>query len=357
MKAYFNSLIKINYKPRLHGRSRLQGKSRWLLLGLLASLSLMTLALTGCQSKDPVANNPGSTDVAGAETTLAVEQPSLKVYASIYPLYEFAKQIGQDLVTVEMIIPPGTDAHDFEPSAKLVGSIESADILVYNGLGLEHWMDSLISSIGEGVLTVNTSDGVETLSIEAALAHDHAHEGEATHEDGSMDPHIWLDPQRALIQAENVLKAFIEKDPTNQSTYQANFEVLKAKLEKLDQDFSDALKSTARTEIVVGHAAFGYLTDRYGLEQLAISGISPLEEPSAAQLGDMSQLVKEHGVTVIFYEVLASPKFSEVIAAETGTKTAVLNPLEGLTADQFEKGEDYFTLMYQNLDALLSALN
>ncbi len=349
MKAYFRSLIKIYPKPRL------QGKSRWLLIGLLASLSLMSLALTGCQSKDPVADKPESNDVTGAETTLAAEQTSLKVYASIYPLYEFAKQIGQDLVTVEMIIPPGTDAHDFEPSAKLVGAIESADVLLYNGLGLEHWMDSLIGSIGEGVLTVNTSDGVETLSIEAALAHDH--EGEAAHEDGSADPHIWLDPQRALIQAQNVLDAFIEKDPANQSAYQANFEILKAKLEKLDQDFSDALKSTTRTEIVVGHAAFGYLTNRYGLEQLAISGISPLEEPSAAQLGEMSQLVKEHGVTVIFYEVLASPKFSEVIAAETGTKTAVLNPLEGLTADQFEQGEDYFTLMYQNLDALLSALN
>lgn len=331
-------------------------KLKVLMLGTLIALS--ALALAGCQGSSTEAEVPTGSNAPS-------EAQSLKVYATIYPLYEFAKQIGQDLVVVEMMIPPGTDAHDFEPSAKLVGAVESADVLLYNGLGLEPWIDNLTGSIGQGVLVVNSSEGVETLSIEAALSHGHDDHEEATtndasakdgHEQGSEDPHIWLDPQRALIQAQNILAAFIAKDPANKEKYQANFDALKVKLDKLDQDFSDALRSPARTEIVVGHAAFGYLTDRYGLEQVAISGISPLEEPSAVQLGQVSKLVKEHGVTVIFYEILASPKFSEVIAAETGTNTAVLNPLEGLTAEQFEKGEDYFTLMYQNLEALLTAL-
>lgn len=342
------------------------------------SLVLLSIAfLSGCQRVD---NLPTSSEAqvtesqALAETlqvepeTQAIQEPVLKAYASIYPLYDFTKRLGGGRVAVHMVIPAGIDAHDFEPTAKQVGEISDSDLFVYNGLGLEHWAENFIAQLPSEVTVVETSKGVAVHTMEEALAgedhdhdHDHDHEDEATagdghNHEGGYDPHIWTDPNKALEQASHILNALIQKDPEGEALYRENFEGLKADFLALDQAYAAALKDFKQRKIVVGHASFAYMAERYQLTQLAISGISPMEEPSAAALGKLTKLIKTHGVKVIFYETLASPKFSEVLAKETGTKTAVLHSLESLTQAEIDQGMDYFKIMYQNLEALKLAL-
>lgn len=344
-----------------------------LALILIAFVTLGLVACAGNQGQDMAikeqtqvqtqGQTQGQTEPVTSEAATTAEEtapePVLEAYASIYPLYYFATRIGQERVSVALIVPPGTDAHDFEPAAKLVGQLTQTDLILYNGLGLEHWTDQLFAQLPETVTRVFSSEGISTHTIEEALGgdHDHEHEeGEEGHHHTGVDPHVWLDPVNALIQAENILKAFIAKDAEGEAYYRTNFEALKGELEALHTTFNEGLEGYSRREIVVGHAAFAYLTERYNLKMLAISGISPLEEPSAAALGELSHLVKDHGVTTIFYETLASPKFSEVLAAETGTITAVLNPLEGLTQEEMDAGETYFTLMRANFEAIKKSL-
>ncbi len=337
---------------------------------LFSLLMAITMAFsgfaTGCQPRpvDAPTQTEVESTVAAAETEAPqVKTPALKVYASIYPIYYFAQRIGGDRLALALVIPPGTDAHDFEPKAKLVGDMTTADLILYNGLGLEHWSENLFTQLPDSVAKIETSKGIETHTIEEAVSgevHEHEHADEAKDEEGhdhtGLDPHIWLDPTKALQQATNIYEALKAADAEGAALYSENFEQLKKDIEALDATFQAELANFKRREIVVGHAAFGYLAERYNLKQIAISGISPLEEPSAAQLGELTHLVEDHKVTTIFYETLASTKFSEVLAAETGTKTAVLNPLEGLTQEDIDSGQDFLSIMLKNLEAIKAAL-
>lgn len=326
-------------------------------------VALMAVLFSGCQAvvSDAQSGNAEQTTAAPQGSDASKETAKITAYASIYPLYYFAQRIGGERVEVMLAVPPGTDAHDFDPTARQVGDMTSADVFIYNGLGLEHWIENLLAQMPQELEVVQTSEGIETHSMEEALAggeHDHEHEGEddGHNHEGGIDPHVWLDPIKAQQQADRIYEAFKAADPEGASVYQANYETLKTELTALDTAYRDGLAGYTRREIVVGHASFGYLAERYGLVQLPISGVSPLEEPSAADLGKLSKLVKTHGVTTIFYETLANPKFSEVLAAETGTKTAVLNPLEGLTQSELDAGENYLTIMKKNLEAIQAAL-
>lgn len=337
-------------------------------LRYLLMILIVGFVLTGCgaQSTDspqvPAVEETSSEETtaqvtATEETTAPKQEPALKVYVSIYPVYYLAQRIGGERLDLTLIIPPGTDAHDFEPKAKLVGEMTKADVIFYNGLGLEHWTESLFGQLPKSVTVIETSVGIETHTIDEVLKGDsHQHEHNHNHGAEGLDPHIWLDPTKAIQQAAHVLEALKAADSEGANVYTENFEALKADLEELDAKFQADLSAFKRREIVVGHAAFGYLVERYNLKQIAISGISPLEEPSAAALGELTHVVKDNKVTTIFYETLASPKFSEVLAAETGTKTAVLNPLEGLTQEEFDAGEDYISIMMKNLEAIKASL-
>lgn len=161
-----------------------------------------------------------------------------------------------------------------------------------------------------------------------------------------------MDPIRAIKQAENIKDALIQADESNRDFYEANYQEFADRLKALDARYEEALNNVKKKEIVVAHAAFGYLADRYGLEQIPVSGLNPQEEPSAVGLVQITKLLREKGIKYVFFETLTSPKLSEVLANEVGAGTAVLNPIGGLTQEEMDAGKDYITVMEENLETL-----
>ncbi|GIO39587.1 hypothetical protein J41TS12_44480 [Paenibacillus antibioticophila] len=192
---------------------------------------------------------------------------------------------------------------------------------------------------------------------------DHAHEGEEAHshdhdhDHGGLDPHVWLSPAMAIQQVRNIEKGLSEAAPEHKDAFKANADAYVAQLEALDKEFQEGLKDSLRKDFITQHAAFGYLAKQYGLTQVPIAGLSPEQEPSAAQMAEIIEFAKEHNVKTIFFETLVSSKVADTIAAELGAKSAVLNPIEGLTEEDIAGGLDYLGLMRQNLEALKAALN
>ncbi len=279
----------------------------------------------------------------------------IQVYASIYPMYDFAKKIGKDKIDLELMVPPGAEPHDWEPTAKLMAGLENAEVLIYNGADMEMWIDKVTGSIAnKDLLRVEASEGIELIEFKEE---DHDHEEEHHEEEhGIYDPHIWLDPIRAMKQAENIKNALIQADEKNKDFYEKNYNEFADNLEKLDQKYQKELKDRKSNKIVVAHAAFGYLADRYGLEQISISGLTPQAEPSSGKMARISELVNREKIKYIFFEALTSPRLAEVLAEETGAQTAVLNPIGGLTADDIETGKDYISVMEENLTSLKKAI-
>ena len=320
-------------------------------LKLSAVLLATSFALAGC------------TGSKTANTTDKKDGDKIKVYASFYPMYDFAKKIGGDKVEVTNLVPAGTEPHDWEPSAKDLAKISESDILVYSGAGMESWIDKVDQVTKDSKLVkVEASNGIDLIKSEHH--HDEEDAKEEDHEDaheehdhGEYDPHVWLAPQNAKIQMKNIKDALVKADPTNKDYYEKNFEVYSQKIDDLDVKFSTSLKDTKSKNIVVSHEAFAYLCKAYGINQVGIEGLSPDSEPDAARMAEVTKFAKENKIKYIFFEELVSPKVSEAIAKEVGAKTAVLNPLEGLSDDQLKAGEDYFSVMESNLKVLLEALN
>lgn len=268
----------------------------------------------------------------------------LRVTASFYPLYYFASHIAGDKAEVINLTPAGAEPHDYEPTTRDISLIEKSQLVILSGTGLESW--------GEKIKQDLKDKGVEVVDAFDGLAARDAIEGGKT----IKDPHVWLDPALAISQVETITKAFVKADPSNKLFYQKNEAILKDRLDQLDQSFKLNLKSCQQKDIVTSHAAFGYIASRYGLEQVAISGMSPDEEPSPKVLATIANFAKMNKVKYIFFETLVSPKLSETLAKEIGAKTLVFNPLEGLTKNDQALGKDYFSLQYENLANLKIAL-
>lgn len=270
----------------------------------------------------------------------------LNVYVSFYSLYDFTKKIGGDLIAVHNMLPPGVEPHDFEPTPKDMVQLHEADLFVYNGAGFETWAEKAIDTLNkEKTRVVNAT---ESLSL---VADDHAHGH------GQLDPHVWLDPNLAKQQADAIKQALIQLDPDHATIYQQNFNQLSAKFDELDTQLQEVAHSAERHEIFVSHAAFGYLTDRYGWKQIAISGLSPSSVVTQRELQNIIELAKAHEVKFIMFETLASSKVADVVKREIGAEALSLHPIENLTKEQMAQGEDYFSLMRHNIENLRQALN
>ncbi|KLU55025.1 hypothetical protein EL84_23310 [Paenibacillus sp. VT-400] len=368
-------------------------------LGLLFSL---TLIVAGCGQKSASDANTAST---GTSVPVETETAKLNVQVSFYPMYEFTKNVAGDLADVHTLVPAGTEPHDWEPTPQDIASIEEADVLVYNGAGMESWIDQVTGSLSNAsLIQVEASKGINLLeggehehhhgeseatehdhdhdhANEATTeAHDHDHADEATaeehdhdhdaeaeaeaeaeaghdHDHGGLDPHVWLSPALAVKEVRNIEAGLAQAAPEHAEQFKQNADAYIAQLESLDQDFKAAVTDSKRKDFITQHAAFGYLAKEYGLQQVPIAGLSPEQEPSAAQMASVIDFAKEHQVKMIFFETLVSSKVSETIASEVGAKTAVLNPIEGLTEEEIAAGMDYISVMRQNLEALKLALN
>ncbi len=267
----------------------------------------------------------------------------LQITASFYPLYFFANQIGGDKTEVKNITPAGAEPHDYEPTTQDIARIETSNMLVLNG-GVEAWGDKMKNNLKEKpVMIVIAGEGLLTQQL--------AEEGEKI-----QDPHVWLSPQLAKKEVEKIAQGFITVDPTNKSYYERNAKTLENNLDQLDAAYKQGLSNCEQKDIITSHAAFGYLARAYGLNQVAIAGLSPDTEPSSQQLTEVAKFAKENNVKYIFFESLVSPKLSETVAKEVNAKTLVLDPLEGLSDDESKQGKNYFTVMEDNLKNLQEAL-
>ena len=335
--------------------------------------TILSLALTGALSAALLAGCGGGTppEVTGpspAPTTAAADTSTpdtagakLSVMASFYPVYDFATKIGGDKVTVTDMVPAGTEPHDWEPAASDITSLEEADVFIYSGAGMEHWVTDVLAALeNKDLVSVEASQGI---TLRAGHAHHdeeeeagHTEEGEEEHEEGEFDPHVWLAPLNAKTELENIKDALVQADPDNKDTYEANYTTWSAECDKLDKEFKDTLSGLSKKDIVVSHEAFGYLCDAYGLNQMGIEGISPDSEPDPARMAEIQDFVTKNSVKVIFSEELVSPKVAQAIADATGAEVQVLNPLEGLSDEELAAGDDYFSVMRQNLQVLKAAL-
>ncbi|MFG2821205.1 metal ABC transporter substrate-binding protein [Kitasatospora sp. NPDC048365] len=276
----------------------------------------------------------------------------LAVVASFYPMEFLAEQIGGEHVKVTDLTAAGVEPHDLELTAKQVGAVTKAGAVLY--------LKGLQPSVDKAVAQSHSQHVVDAAAVSPLVDHHldegtEEHGGEAGHEhaDAAGDPHIWLDPTRYAAVAKSVGAEFAKADPAHAADYQQNTDALVTKLAALDKEFQDGLKNTGTKAFVTSHAAFGYLADHYGLEQVAINGVDPEAEPTPARLAAIQQAAKEHGVTTVFFETLVSPKLAETVAKDLGLKTAVLDPLEGV---KDPAKDDYFSVMKQNLTNLRSAL-
>lgn len=274
------------------------------------------------------------------------------VVASFYPLWEFSRQVAGDRAEVLALVPPGVEPHDWEPSPADVIQLEKARVLVYNGAGFESWVNKLLPDVrAKNVLAVNATHGMELLTTAAPDEHGHAGQKAKT-----ADPHVWLDPVRAQAQVDAIRAALQEADPANKGVYEENARAFKTKLAALHDAFDAGLKHCARRDLVVSHAAFGYIASRYKLTQIAVLGLSPDADPSPADLARIVRFARRKKVKYIFFETLISSRLASTLAREVGAKTLVLNPVEGLTQEEAASGRGYLDLMQTNLENLRTGL-
>ncbi|WP_336028691.1 metal ABC transporter substrate-binding protein [Geodermatophilus sp. FMUSA9-8] len=299
--------------------------------------SATALLLTACGSGD---------DAAAASDGVGV-------VAAFYPLQWAAERVGGDRVDVTSLTPPGAEPHDLELTPRDVASLTEADLVVYLQ-GFQPALDDAAAEAGD-----NTWDAGQAADL-SLTTEEHSHEGESEEEHAEhaeeeggeevTDPHFWLDPTRLADVGDALAERLAETDPDGAATYEENAAALRTDLEALDAEMQEGLADCAVSTLVTSHDAFGYLADRYGLEVVGISGLSPSTEPSPGQLAEISTLVRETGVTTVYTETLVDPAVAETVAQEAGVQTAVLDPLEGLTDES--AGSDYLEVMRADLATL-----
>lgn len=285
-------------------------------------------------------------------TSMPQADGSLPVVVTLYPLQEFAQRIGGDHIHVQALVPPGAEPHDYEPRPRDIAALHAARVVIFNGAGLEAWLDKLRPEFSAGSVVVNAS---ETLPLVRGIDEQ---EGDARGESPArFDPHVWLDPMLAVRMVTAIAGGLQQADPQHSDAYRTNAATLEEELRALHREFTMTLGTCRQKEFITTHAAFGYMARRYGLVQVAISGLSPEAEPAPARLRELVHLARTHHIAVIYYETLVSPQVAETLAREVGAEVLVLNPLEGLTADELRQGRTYFSVMHENLNHLAAGLD
>jgi len=314
------------------------------------AMIIIIASLSGC-SETPV------------ETTQDDTQPT--VVTSFYPIAYLAQEIAGDTVEVVNLIPSGAEPHSYEPTVRQMALIEDADLFIFQGAGLEPWVEAQEESLEtQGVQLLEVASHLTLLENEEHEEEHHdEHEGEDEHHDededdhhdhGEFDPHTWLDPMLAMETIDLIEKALADVTPSQSNTFAANADTLRAQFSELDKEFKTALNNCELRTFITSHDAFGYLANRYDLEVVSVTGVSPHDAPSAVQIAELVEHAQEENIQHIFFEVLANSKTAETLASEAGLDVLVLNPIAGLSDDT--QNETYVTLMAANLNNLQTGL-
>lgn len=298
---------------------------------------------------------------------------AITVYTTVYPLTYFTQRIGGENVQVKSIYPAGSNEHSFDPTQKDMMALADADLFFYIGLGLEGFVDNAKKTLAnEDVTLIATANAVtdEDMAVSEVHEGDHAEEeekseeehtedeeGHEDHDHGEIDPHLWISPQLSVHLATSIKDSLIKKDPNNEEIYTKNYDALVNDLKQLDTDYKEMAEASSNKTFFVSHAAFGYLAQTYGLEQVAVAGLNSQDEPSQKELTEIVKLAKSMDIKTILFEQNVSSNLTKVIQNEIGAEALTMHNLGVLTPQDIDNNEDYFTLMEQNLKTLSQALN
>ncbi|MDT8337915.1 MAG: metal ABC transporter substrate-binding protein [Sulfurimonas sp.] len=281
----------------------------------------------------------------GAEEKLN-EKPTIAV--STFSLYDIAKNIASDTAETFMILPFGVDAHSYAPTPKDMVKISRSNLVLYNGIGLEPWIEGF--EFKNRALNM----GLHVKLMEVGGDEDqHNHDD---HNHGRVDPHYWQSPQNMMLATERITEELIALFPKNRELYSKNRDSYIAMLKNLDEDYKKELSSCQLDTIIVNHNAFSYLATRYGFHTEALSGLSPEAEPSAKNMIKLIKFIREHNVETIFFEKFANKKTIKSIAKEANVSYDVLQPLGNITADEAKEKLSYEDIMRRNLKKISKAL-
>ncbi len=290
--------------------------------GVLAAIT--SIMLIGCGSSS-------NTNITNEEN-----KDKVNIMVSVYPLKEFADKIAGDKAEISCMVPENMEPHDYEPKTKDFEALTKSDAFIYNGLGLETWVDSVNSAIGDkDIRIVDSSDGVDVRK-----------------EGDSIDPHSWLSLKEAQKQAENIKDTLIEIDEKNKDYYEENYDAFKSELEGLYNEYKEKFDGLSHKDFVTGHAAFGYLCREFGLNQKSVENLFAEGEPTPKQLQELVIFCKENNIKTVFSESLASPKVSETLANEVGAQVVPI-----LTLESNEDDKSYIEAMKYNLEEIYKCLS
>ncbi len=258
------------------------------------------------------------------------QSDKLTVYTSFYAMNDFVKTIGGEDIVYHCIVPSGTEPHGFEPTASDIAKLSKADVFVYNGGGIDAWAEKIADTLPDSVAVVCASEGIE---------------------EDENDPHIWLSFENADRQLENIYKAFSTVDSQNSQNYLDRLTQYSAKMDELEKEYENA--GFTGKKLFVTHGAYGYLCKEFGMEQIALEGVSGDSDPSPAQMADMVNKIKEDGAKCIFYDPLEGDKTARAVAEEAGVG---ISPLYTFESDLEREHRGYLTIMQLNLEQLEKGL-
>lgn len=313
------------------------------LIPILIFIVLITVIFTGCKKEELISS---------------YNEAELKVYTTIYPIQFIVQEIGSEVIEVNSVYPPGIDAHTFEPTTKDMTEIAMSDAFIYFGPTMEGFVASAAEALAsedvklvsleeyEELFTAPQMDGVTVSSDSPTRSI------KPNHDENNRNPHVWLDPLRMMVMTEIITEQLIELAPEREKFFRENKHNLVVRFQKLEDSFNKMVADKANKYMIVPHAAYGYWEERYGIEQISISGLSPTEEPSQKYLTEIIETAEQLNINYLFYEQNTPDKLIEIIQKEIDAEAYTIHNLSVLTEEDIENEADYFTLMEQNINVL-----
>lgn len=328
---------------------------------IILAAAVAVFPLSGCGSSTASSANPAKDD------------SRLKIVATIFSPYDFAREITGGSADITLLLPPGAESHTYEPAPQDIIAIQNCDLFVYVGGESDVWIDDILDSMGgKAPRTLRLTDCVTTVQEEIVegMQNDHGHEDGDSHEDGhddedghdhevEYDEHVWTSPANAVKIVRSMTEAISQLDSAHAETYAKNADAYIQKLTALDRDFTEVVKTAARKTIIVGDRfPFRYLAEEYDLDYYAaFSGCSSETEASAATVAFLTDKVKAEGIPAVLYIEFSNHKIADSIAEATGVKTLLLHSCHNVSKDELQSGASYLSLMQQNVGTLRQALN
>ncbi len=305
---------------------------------MLLALSLLFLAGSACSP----------------ETGQLDRDAKILTVTTLFPLYDFAKNVGGDQAEVVLLLPPGMEPRSFEPRPSDIVKLNRAGLFIYTSAAMEPWATDLLKGLqNKGLVIVESGRGIPGTMPPGERADRHRHDDRPE----STDPHVWLDFSNAVKMVENIRDGFVTRDRGRKGIYEKNAAVYIDELKKLDDRYRRNLRNCRKSIIISGgHFAFWQMANRYGFRYVSAYGISPNAEPTAAELARLIKLIRENDIRHVFYEELVSPRVSETLSREAGVTLLKLHDASNLTKDDFDRGESFLSLMEKNLENLKKGL-